>query len=146
MRRTAPECGVPAGGGVRQLSFNTGFPLFRTKGGLVLVPLTQVRLVRVGAECAEPSQSDAGRAFDALQEVVPGELGDAETTVRIWGLVGLSVRINDAQKARRGRTAASGEEITLARKAATVALRSRPRAKAKWALPSVEKFRGRLAA
>ena len=44
------------------------------------------------------------------------------------------------------RNPATGEEITIAKKPASVDLRARPLAKAKAALPSVQKARRRLAA
>ena len=61
-------------------------------------------------------------------------------------LVQLTVRVKPAQKKRQGRNPATGEEITIAAKPASVDLRARPLAKAKTALPSVQKARRRLAA
>jgi len=58
----------------------------------------------------------------------------------------LAVRVKPAQKARPGRNPATGETITIAKKPAAVDLRARPLAKAKGALPSVQKARRRLAA
>jgi nucleoid DNA-binding protein len=61
--------------------------------------------------------------------------------------VQLTVRVKPAQKKRQGRNPATGEEITIAAKPASVDLRARPLAKAKAALlPSVQKARRRLAA
>jgi hypothetical protein len=73
------------------------------------------------------------------------ELGNAQK-VRIGGLVQLTVRVKPAQKKRKGRNPATGEEIDIAAKPATVDVRARPLAKAKAALPSVQKARRRLAA
>ena len=73
------------------------------------------------------------------------ELGNAQK-VRIGGLVQLTVRVKPAQKAREGRNPASGEEITIAAKPASVDLRARPLANVKAALPTVQKARRRLAA
>jgi Bacterial DNA-binding protein len=56
------------------------------------------------------------------------ELGNAEK-VRIGGLVQLTVRVRPAQKARKGRKPATGEEITIAAKPASVDLRARPLAR-----------------
>ena len=61
-------------------------------------------------------------------------------------MVQLTVRVKPAQKKRQGRGPATGEEITIAAKPASVDLRGRPLAKAKTALPSVQKARRRLAA
>jgi DNA-binding protein HU-beta len=80
-----------------------------------------------------------------LEEIVLEELGSAQK-VRIGGLAQLTVRVKRAQKARKGRNPATGEEITIAAKPASVDLRARPLAKANVALPSVQKARRRLAA
>ncbi len=66
--------------------------------------------------------------------------------MRIGGLVQLTVRVKPAQKARKGWNPATGEEITIVAKPAGVDLRARPLAKAKAALPTVQKARRRLAA
>jgi nucleoid DNA-binding protein len=109
------------------------------------VALTQTQLVSAVAERAELSKSDAKRALDALDQIVLEELGNAQK-VRIGGLVQLTVRVKPAQKARKGRNPATGEEITIGAKPASVDVRARPLAKAKAALPSVQKARRRLAA
>jgi DNA-binding protein HU-beta len=109
------------------------------------VALTQTQLATAVADRAQLSTTDAKRALAALDEVVLDQLGNAEK-VRIGGLVQLTVRVKPAQKARRGRNPATGEEITIAAKPASVDLRARPLARAKGALPSVQKARRRLAA
>jgi hypothetical protein len=60
--------------------------------------------------------------------------------------VQLTVRVKPAQKKRSGRNPATGEEITIAAKPASVDVRARVLARAKGALPSVQKARRRLAA
>ena len=107
--------------------------------------LTQNQLVTMVAERAELTKSDAKRALAALEDVVLEEIGNAQK-VRIGGLVQLTVRVKPAQKKRKGRNPATGEEITIAAKPASVDLRARPLAKGKAALPSVQKARRRLAA
>jgi DNA-binding protein HU-beta len=109
------------------------------------LPLTQSQLTTAVAERAELSKADAKRALTALEEIVLEELGNAQK-VRIAGLVQLTVRVKPAQKSRKGRNPATGEEITIAAKSASVDLRARPLARAKGALPSVQKARRRLAA
>jgi DNA-binding protein HU-beta len=109
------------------------------------VALTQAQLVTAVAERAEMSKAEAKRVLDALDEIVLEELGNAQK-VRIGGLVQLTVRVKPAQKKRQGRNPATGEEITIAAKPASVDVRARPLAKAKGALPSVQKARRRLAA
>ncbi len=107
--------------------------------------LTQTQLVSAIADRADLSKADAKRALEALDEIVLAELGNAQK-VRIGGLVQLTVRVRPAQKKRQGRNPATGEEITIAAKPASVDVRARPLAKAKGALPSVQKARRRLAA
>ena len=107
--------------------------------------LTQTQLVTAVAERADLSKNDAKRALAALDAIVLEELGNAQK-VRIGGLVQLTVRLKPATKARQGRNPATGEEITIAAKPASVDVRARPLAKAKEALPSVQKARRRLAA
>ena len=107
--------------------------------------LTQPQLLAAVADRAELTRSDAKRVLDALEEVVLDELGNAQK-VRIGGLVQLTVRVKPAQKKRPGRNPATGELITIAAKPASVDVRARPLARAKQALPSVQKARRRLAA
>jgi DNA-binding protein HU-beta len=109
------------------------------------VALTQVQLAATVADRAQLSKAEAKRALTALDEIVLEELGNAQK-VRIGGLVQLTVRVKPAQKARMGRNPATGEEIKIAAKPASVDVRARPLAKAKGALPSVQKARRRLAA
>jgi DNA-binding protein HU-beta len=109
------------------------------------LPLTQTQLVAAVADKAEMTKAEAKRALTALDDVILAELGNAQK-VRIGGLVQLTVRVKPAQKSRKGRNPATGEEITIAAKPASVDLRARPLAKAKGALPSVQKARRRLAA
>lgn len=107
--------------------------------------LTQTQLAAAVADRAEISKAEAKRVLSALDEIVLEELGNAQK-VRVGGLVQLTVRVKPAQKARKGRNPATGEEITIAAKPASVDLRARPLARAKAALPSVQKARRRLAA
>jgi DNA-binding protein HU-beta len=94
---------------------------------------------------AELSKAEAKRALDALEDVVLEEVGNAQK-VRIGGLVQLTVRVKPATKKRKGRNPATGEEIDIAAKPASVDVRARPLAKTNGALPSVQKARRRLAA
>jgi DNA-binding protein HU-beta len=109
------------------------------------LPLTQTQLASAVADRAEISRNEAKRVLGVLEEIVLEELANAQK-VRIGGLVQLTVRVKPAQKARKGRNPATGEEITIAAKPASVDLRARPLAKAKAALPTVQKARRRLAA
>ena len=109
------------------------------------MPLTQTQMVAEVADRAQLTKSDAKRALAALDEIVLEQLANAQK-VRIGGLVQLTVRVKPAQKKRKGRNPATGEEIQIAAKPASVDLKARPLAKAKTALPSVQKARRRLAA
>ena len=106
--------------------------------------LTQTQFASAVADRAEISRAEAKRVLGVIEEIVLEELGNAQK-VRIAGLLQLTVRVKPAQKKRQGRNPATGEEITIAAKPASVDLRARPLAKAKAALPSVQKARRRLA-
>ena len=108
------------------------------------MPLTQAQLVNAVAERSDLSKADAKRAVEALEDIVLEQLSNAEK-VRIGGIVQLTVRVKPATKKRTGRNPATGEEITIAAKPASVDIRARPLAKAKEAPPSVQKARRRLA-
>ena len=106
--------------------------------------LTQAQLQREIAQRADLATSDVKRMFEALEEVVLDEIGNAQK-VKIGNLVQLTVALKAATKARAGRNPATGEEITISAKPASVALRARPLARAKTALPTVQKARRSLA-
>src|SRR5881227_1755136 len=106
--------------------------------------LTQTQLVAEIADRAEVTRADAKAVLNALEDVVLEELGNAEK-VKIGGLVQLTVRVRPATKARPGRNPATGEEITISAKPATVAVKARPLAKAKAAAPSIQKAKSKLA-
>ena len=107
--------------------------------------LTQTQLADAVADRAGLTRSDAKRALTALEEVVLEQIGNAEK-VKIGGVVQLTVRVKPAQKARQGRNPATGEEITIGPKPASVDVRARALTKAKDALPSLQKAKKRLAA
>ncbi|MCL2769270.1 MAG: HU family DNA-binding protein [Solirubrobacterales bacterium] len=103
-----------------------------------------MQLAGAVADRAEITRAEAKRVLEALEEVVLDEIGDAQK-VKIGGLVQLTVRVKPATKARKGRNPATGEEITIGPKPASVDVRARALTKAKGALPSVQKARRRLA-
>ena len=107
------------------------------------MPLTQTQLADAVAEHAELTRAEAKRALAALEEVVLGEIGEAEK-VKVGNLVQLTVRLKPATKERQGRNPATGEEITISAKPASVVVRARPLAKVKAALPSVQKAKRAL--
>ena len=105
--------------------------------------LTQTQLASEVADRSGLTKNDAKAALTALEEIVLEQLADAEK-VRIGGVVQLVVRVKEATKPRQGRNPATGEEITISAKPASVAVKARPLAKAKAALPSVQTARKRL--
>jgi nucleoid DNA-binding protein len=107
--------------------------------------LTQSQLAEAVAERAGLSRGDAKAALSALEEVILDEISNAEK-VKIGGVVQLVVRLKPATKSRLGRNPATGEEITISAKPASVDVRARALTKAKGALPSLQKAKKRLAA
>src|SRR5450631_905053 len=81
----------------------------------VLLPLTQTQLASAVADRAEVPRAEAKRVLGALEEIVLEELDNAQK-VRVGGLVRLTVRVKPAQKKRKGRNPATGEEIMIAAK------------------------------
>ena len=100
--------------------------------------LTQTQFADEVAERAGLTRAEAKRALAALEEVILEEIGNAEK-VKIAGVVQLTVRVKPATKARLGRNPATGEEITISAKPASVDVRARALAKAKAGLPSLAK-------
>jgi DNA-binding protein HU-beta len=107
--------------------------------------LTQTQLAAAVAERSGLSRTQAKEAIQALEEVVLGEIANAEK-VKIGNLVQLTVRLKPATKAREGRNPATGEAMTIAAKPASVDVRARALARTKAALPSVQSAKRRLAA
>jgi DNA-binding protein HU-beta len=107
------------------------------------MPLTQTQLADEVASRSGHSRADAKRVLEALEQVVLDQIANAEK-VKIGGVVQLDVRVRPATKERPGRNPATGEEITIAAKPASVAVKARPLAKAKAAAPSLQKAKGKL--
>ena len=107
------------------------------------MPMTQTQLADAVADKAGLSRADAKKALAALEEVVLGEIGNAEK-IKIGGVVQLDVRVRPASEARPGRNPATGEEITISAKPASVAVKARPLAKAKNAAPSLQMVQSKL--
>ncbi len=107
------------------------------------MPLTQTQLADAVAEVSGTSRAEAKRALEALEEVVLEQIAEGEK-VKIGNIVQLEVRLRPATKARPGRNPATGEEITISAKPASVAVKARPLTKAKAAAPSVQKVKRKL--
>jgi len=108
------------------------------------VPLTQTQLADEVAQRTGMSRTEAKNVLAALDEIVLEQISDAEK-VKIGSIVQLEVRVRPATNARPGRNPATGEEITISAKPASVTVKARPLAKAKAAAPSVEKAKRKLA-
>jgi len=100
--------------------------------------MTQTQLADAVADKAGLSRADAKKALAALEEVVLSEIGNAEK-IKIGGVVQLDVRVRPATDARPGRNPATGEEIMISAKPASVAVKARPLAKAKAAAPPLSR-------
>src|SRR4051794_17701647 len=107
------------------------------------MPLTQTQLADAVAEKAGLSRNEAKNLLAALEEVVLEQISNAEK-VKIGTLVQLTVRLKPATKERQGRNPATGEEITIAAKPASVDVRARVLAKTKTAVPSLQKAQQKL--
>jgi DNA-binding protein HU-beta len=104
--------------------------------------MTQTQLADAVAEKAGLSRADAKKAIAALEEVVLDQIGNAEK-VKIGGVVQLDVRVRPATEARPGRNPATGEEIMISAKPASVAVKARPLATANNAAPPLSRVQGR---
>src|SRR3954447_15798624 len=104
--------------------------------------LTQTQLADAVAEKAGLSRAGAEKAITALEEVVVEQIGKAEK-VKIGGIVQVEARLRRATQERQGRNPATGEEITISAKPASVAVKARPLAKAKNAAPEISALQGR---
>jgi nucleoid DNA-binding protein len=107
------------------------------------LPLTQTQFVGAVDDRAEISRAEAKRLLGVIEEIVLEELGNAQK-VRMGGLAQFTVQVKPAQKKRKGRNPATGDEITIGAKPAAVDLRARPLATARAAPPSMQKARRRL--
>ena len=107
------------------------------------MPLTQTQLVAHLAETTELSKNDVKTVLTALEDTILGQIGEAEK-FKLGGLLQIEVKLKAATKAREGRNPATGETITISAKPASVTLKARPLAKAKNALPTVQKVKKKL--
>jgi nucleoid DNA-binding protein len=105
--------------------------------------LTQNQLADAVADRAGLTKAQAKTVLQALEDVVLEEIGNAEK-VKIGNLVQLNVRLKPATNARPGRNPATGEEITISAKPASVDVRARVLAKTKAAVPSVAAAKAKL--
>ena len=108
------------------------------------MPLTQTQLITHLAETTELSKNDVKTVLTALEDTILGQIGEAEK-FKLGGLLQIEVKLKAATKAREGRNPATGETITISAKPASVTLKARPLAKAKNALPTVQKAKKKLA-
>jgi nucleoid DNA-binding protein len=106
--------------------------------------MTQTQLLAHLAEETGLTKAEVKTVMTALEDTILSEISQAEK-FKLGSLVQLEVKLKPATKARVGRNPATGEEITIGPKPASVALKARPLAKAKNALPTVQKAKKKLA-
>jgi DNA-binding protein HU-beta len=102
--------------------------------------VTQTQLLDGLAAKLDCSRAEAKRTLAAVEEVVLDNLRQARR-VKLGSLVQIEVRLKAATKARKGRNPATGAEITIAAKPASVDVRARALKAAKDAAPTVQKAR-----
>lgn len=102
--------------------------------------VTQTALVDQLAGKLGVTRADAKRTLGAVEDVVLDNLRQARR-VKLGNTVQLEVRLKPAAKARKGRNPATGAEITIAAKPASVDVRARPLKAAKEAVPTIAKAR-----
>lgn len=102
--------------------------------------VTQTALLDQLAGKLGVTRAEAKRTLGAVEEVVLDNLRQARR-VKIGNTVQLEVRVKPATKARKGRNPATGAEITIAAKPASVDVRARVLKSAKEAVPSIQKAR-----
>lgn len=102
------------------------------RGGI----LTQTQLADAVAKKAGLSRADARKAIAALEEVVIEQIGKAEK-VKIGGIVQIEARYRPPTQEREARNPVTGEVIIISAKPASVAVKARPLAKVKNALPKL---------
>jgi DNA-binding protein HU-beta len=104
--------------------------------------MNKAELVSAIAEKTGQTQSTVGEVLSAFESVVTTAVVGGDK-VQIPGFLSFE---KSERAARTGRNPATGEEITIGPKPASVTVKARPLAKAKAALPSVAAARRRLAA
>lgn len=100
--------------------------------------VTQTALLDQLAGKLGVTRAEAKRTLGAVEDVVLDNLRQARR-VKLGNTVQLEVRLKAATKARKGRNPATGAEITIAAKPASVDVRARPLKAAKEAVPTVAK-------
>jgi integration host factor subunit alpha len=103
--------------------------------------------LRTQADIVREVASDTGLAASVVKEVLASHedviLGEVQAgqKVKIGQLVQLSPKIKPKTKKRMGRNPATGEEVEISAKPASVVLRARVLKRAKDHLPSIQKAR-----
>jgi len=111
---------------------------------MALPMLTQSELVGELAEETGWSRSDVRRFIDGLENVIHSNLKDGYR-VKVAG-VQIEPKLRPARKRRKGRNPATGEEVMIAAKPASVVLKAKPvKPLTDVKLPSVRKLNGMLA-
>jgi len=105
--------------------------------------MTQNQIISHLADETELPKNDVKTVLGALEATILSKIGQAEK-FKFAGLFQLQVKLKDATEAREGRNPATGEPMTISAKPASVQLKARPLAKARNALPKVQKAKKKL--
>lgn len=105
--------------------------------------LTHTQLIAHLADKTEFPKNDVKTMLTALEETILEQIAEGEK-FKFAGLVQLEVKLKPATPEREGRNPATGEPMTIAAKPDSVQLKARPLAKAKAALPDVQKVKNKL--
>jgi DNA-binding protein HU-beta len=106
--------------------------------------VTQTQLLDQIASKLGSSRAEAKRTLTAVEDTLLENLRQARR-VKLGNTVQLEVRVKPATKSRKGRNPATGAEITIAARPASVDVRARPLKGAKEAVPTIQKARKALA-
>lgn len=109
---------------------------------MALPKYTQSELAEEVAERSGLSKAEAKRFLEALTTTVTDNLQCCVRT-EVAGVI-IEPKLKAATKKRKGRNPATGEEVTIKAKPASVVIKARPTAKIKGFAPSVKKLTAAL--
>jgi nucleoid DNA-binding protein len=110
---------------------------------MTLPLVTQPQLVEALAQETGYSKSDLRHMLKSLDDVVCDAIADCKR-VKIGTVVQIEPKLRKAQKARMGRNPATGEDVQIDKKPASVRIAARILKPAKDAAPTVNQLRARL--
>jgi nucleoid DNA-binding protein len=110
---------------------------------MALPLVTQGQLIEELAEETGYSKSDCRHYLASLSEIVKAHITDCER-VKIGDLVQFEPKLRKAQKARMGRNPATGEDVKIGKKPASVRVAARVLKGAKMAAPKLATLQKRV--